>query len=194
MRKGARYEKQDHLPFEHTMNSFTELVDRCATFTLETLSEANERTIDSLQTSGATSLVKTLQMIQLQKAILAVGMFSIFEARLQEGLSCSNGFGEAKKILDDEGKLDMKEHFDDLFLAVNVLKHGRGRSYDALVAKAEVLPFRIKLPDESFFFEGDVSEVSTLIEVDDALVQRCGDVIRDVSEVIRRVRPEFAYV
>ncbi|MDP2026565.1 hypothetical protein [Sulfuriferula sp.] len=174
------------------MHSFTELVDRCAAFTLETLRKANERTIEALQTSGATAIVKTLQMIQLQKTILAVGMFSIFEASLQEGLSCSNGFDEAKKILDAEGELDMKEHFDDLFLAVNVLKHGCGRSYDALVAKAEALPFKIKLPDESFFFEGDVSEVSTLIEVDDAFVQRCGDVIRDVSEVIRRVRPEFA--
>ena len=173
------------------MHSFTELVDRCATFTLGTLREANERTIEALRTSGATWLVKTLQMIQLQKAILAVGMFSLFEASLQEGLSCSDGFSEAKKILDDKGELNMKERFDDLFLAVNVLKHGRGRSYDALVAKAETLPFRIKLPDESFFFEGDVSEVSTLIEVDDAFVQLCGDVINDVCGVIRRVRPEF---
>jgi len=176
------------------MHSFTDLVDRCATFTLATLREANERTIEALQTSGATSLVKTLQMIQLQKAILAVGMFSIFEANLQEGLSCSNGFGEAKNILVGEGKLDISKHFDNLILAVNVLKHGRGRSYDTLVAKAADLPFRIRLPDESFFFEGDVSEVSTLIEVDDAFVQRCGDVIRDVAEVISRARPEFAYV
>lgn len=174
------------------MHSFTELVDRCATFTLETLREANEKTIETLQSSGATSLVKTLQMIQLQKAILAVGMFSMFEASLQEGLGCRNGFGEAKRILDDEGGLDMKERFDDLLLAVNVLKHGRGRSYNALVAKAETLPFRIKLPDESFFFEGDVSEVSTLVEVDDAFVQFCGDVISDVSGVIRRVHPDFA--
>jgi hypothetical protein len=174
------------------MHSFTELVDRCATFTLETLRTANDLTIEALQTSGATSLVKTLQMIQLQKAIFAVGMFSIFEASLQEGLSCSNGFGEAKKILDDEGELDLKERFDDLFLAVNVLKHGRGRSYDALVAKAEALPFKIKLPEESFFFEGDVSEVSTLVVVDDSFVQCCGDVISDVSGVIRRVRSEFA--
>jgi hypothetical protein len=171
------------------MHSFTDLVERCASFTLKTLREANERTIEALQTSGATSLVKTLQMVQLQKAILAVGMFSIFEARLQEGLSCSNGFGEAKKILDDEGVPDMKGRFDDLFLAVNVLKHGRGRSYDALVEKADALPFRIKLPDESFFFEGDLSEVSTLVEVDDAFVKHCGDVISEVSKVIRRVRP-----
>ncbi|MCW3477952.1 hypothetical protein OL229_00055 [Neisseriaceae bacterium JH1-16] len=174
------------------MHSFTELASRCATFTLETLRATNEKTIEALETSSATSLVKILQVIQLQKAILAVGMFSIFEASLQEGLSCSDGFREAKKILDGEGELDMKERFEDIFLAVNVLKHGRGRSYDALVAKADALPFIIKLPGESFFFEGDVSEVSTLIEVDDAFVQRCGDVISDVSEVIRRVRPEFA--
>ena len=79
------------------MHSFTELVDRCAAFTLETLRKANERTIEALQTSGATAIVKTLQMIQLQKTILAVGMFSIFEASLQEGLSCSNGFDEANE-------------------------------------------------------------------------------------------------
>ncbi|MFG6157944.1 hypothetical protein ACGTNG_03955 [Halomonas sp. 1390] len=173
------------------MHGFTELVDRCATFTLEALREANESAIETLQTSGATSLVKTLQMIQLQKAILSVGMFSIFEANLQDGLGCSNGFGRTKKILVDKGELDTKERFDDLYLAINVIKHGRGRSYDALVAKAKTLPFRIKLPDESFLFEGDVSEVSTLVEVDDAFVQYCGDVIGDVSDVIRRVRPEF---
>lgn len=173
------------------MHSFTELVDRCTTFTLEALREVNDRTIKALQTSGATSLVKTLQMIQLQKAILAVGMFSLFEASLQDGLNCSNGFGEAARILDDEGELALKERFDDLFLAINVLKHGRGRSYDALVAKADTLPFRVKLPGEAFFFEGDVSEVSMLIEVDHAFVQRCGEVISGVSEVIRRVRPEF---
>ena len=119
-------------------------------------------------------------------------MFSLFEASLQDGLNCRNGFGEAAKVLDDEGEQDLKERFDDLFLAINVLKHGRGRSYDALIAKVKSLPFRVKLPGESFFFEGDVSEVSTLIDVDDAFVQRCGDVISEVSEVIRRVHPEFA--
>jgi hypothetical protein len=173
------------------MHSFNELVYRCATFTLKTLEEANAKTIEELQTSSATSLVKTLQMVQLQKVIFAVGMFSIFESDLQEGLSCSNGFGEAKKILEDEGELDLKERFDDLFLAINVLKHGRGRSYDALVAKTHILPFRIKLPNESFFFEGDVSEISTLVEVDNAFVQLCGKVISDVSKSISRLRPEF---
>lgn len=173
------------------MHSFTELVDRCAIFTIETLNSANEKTIEALQTSAATSLVKTLQMIQLQKTIFAVGMFSIFEAILQEGLSCTNGFDEAKKILDEEGELDIKSSFENLILAINVLKHGRGRSYDTLVANEKSLPFKIKLPDESFFPEGDVSGLSTLIQVDDAFVELCGDKIREVTVVIQRVHSEF---
>jgi phosphoribosylaminoimidazole-succinocarboxamide synthase len=60
------------------MHSFTELVVRCATFTFKTLEEANAKTIEEQQTSSATSLVKTLQMVQLQKVIFAVDMFSIF--------------------------------------------------------------------------------------------------------------------
>ena len=173
------------------MHTFTDLIDRCTAFTLAALREANERTIDALGTSGATLLVKTLQMVQLQKAILAVGMFSLFEAILQDGLNCRDGFREATDILDREGQAVLKERFSDLQLAINVLKHGRGRSYSTLVAKAGTLSFRVKLPGEGFFYEGDVSEISTLIEVDDTFVLSCAQVIREVSEVIRRVRPEF---
>ena len=173
------------------MHPFDELVDYCAGATLRALGEADERTIEALQTSGATPLVTALQMSQLQRAIFAVGMFSMFEATLKDKLNCSHGFNEATVILDQEGSGDLKERFGDLILAINVLKHGRGRSYNALVAKADKLPFRVKLPDEAFFSEGDVSEVSTLIEVDDAFVRSCSGAIREVSETIRAVRPGF---
>lgn len=75
------------------------------------------------------------------------------------------------------------EQFCDLQLGINVLKHGRGRSYDALIKKARVLSFKIKLPNELFFSEGDVSEVSTLIDVDHAFLLLCAEVIREVSLV-----------
>ena len=166
------------------MHSFTDLADRCTIFTLDSLREVNERTIEKLQSSGATSLVKTLRMINLQKVILAVGMFSIFEANLQESLNCKNGFKEAERILIIQREFDLKERFKNILLAINVLKHGRGRSYDSLVLKAETLPFRIKLPNEYFFYEGDVSEISGLIEVDDEFVQYCGDIISAVSKAI----------
>jgi hypothetical protein len=173
------------------MHMFAELVDHCTAFTLEALRQANERAVNGLQTSAATPLVRALQMVQLQKAISAVGMFSLFEAMLQDGLECSDGFRAAAEILEGEGETALKERFVDLQGAINVLKHGRGRSYDSLIAKADRLPFRIKRPGEAFFFEGDVSEIATLIEVDDAFVLNCAEVIRQVSETVQKTRPRF---
>lgn len=168
------------------MHNFTELVDRCAKFTLAALSNAQEKTIHALHENAATTSVKTLQMVQLQKVITAIGMFSIFEAMLQDGLGGGDGLREAMNTLQQEGELALEERFGELQLAINVLKHGRGRSYEALIAKAGALPFRVKLPGEYFFCEGDVSEVSTLVEVDDAFVVRCAEVIHEVSAAMRR--------
>ncbi len=93
------------------MHRFTELVRRSTEFTLGRLSEANERTLEALQTSGATTLVKALQMIQLQKAIFAIGMFSIFEAQLQDSLGCADGFERARDILNDAGESELRDRF-----------------------------------------------------------------------------------
>jgi hypothetical protein len=67
-------------------------------------------------------------MIRLEKAILVVGMFSIFDAILQDRLDCSNGIAEAKKILKDGGETELLEQFIDYELAINALKHGKGRA------------------------------------------------------------------
>ena len=173
------------------MHEFVELMDHCTAFTLEALTQANKRALDGLQTSAATPLVTALQMVQMQKAISAVGMFSLFEAMLQDHLECGDGFLAVEELLESEGEIALKERFVDLRRATNVLKHGRGRSYNALIAKAERLPFRIKRPGEVFFREGDVSEVATLIEVDDAFVHNCAEVICQVAESVRRRRARF---
>ena len=167
------------------MHEFNELVKRSTAFSLNALDEAQQRTIDALQTSGATTLVKTLQMVQMQKAISAVGMFSMFDAILQDQLQCKDGFKKAGEILEKQDELVLKEKFSNLQFAVNVLKHGKGRSYDALVEKSSVLPFRVKLPHEYFFNEGDVSEISTLVEVDDSFVLLCAEVIHAVSVAVQ---------
>lgn len=173
------------------MHSFSEIIGRCTAFTLGALDEVNEKTINALQKSGATTLVRTLQMIRLQKTILAVGMFSLFEATLQDSLNCRNGFVEAKKILDQDGNAAILERFTDLELAINVLKHGRGRSFDTLVAKCggTLKPY-VKQLDEQFSDEGDVSEIATLIDVDDKFIFLCGEIIEQMSEVIKRTRPD----
>jgi hypothetical protein len=88
--------------------------------------------------------------------------------------------------LEREGEVDLGKRFSLFVYAINVLKHGRGRSYDALVAMGTDLPFRIKHPGEDFFFEGDVSEVATLVEVDDRFVRECTDLIAQVTGVINK--------
>lgn len=166
------------------MHRFDEIAQHGMEFSLAALNSAQNRVLQELDSSSATPLVKALQMVQLQKAVIAVGMFSMFEAMLQDELVCSDGFREAAARLQAKGEIEIKERFGDLQLAVNVLKHGRGRSYEALVKKARALPFRVKLPAETSFSEGDVSEISTLIEVDDAFVRSCAEAIRDVSMAI----------
>lgn len=45
-------------------------------------------------------------MIQLQKAISAIGVLSMFDAMLQDKLGCADGFRGADELLDKEGKAD----------------------------------------------------------------------------------------
>ena len=168
------------------MHRFTELVDRCLALALGGMRADRDRVVEQLQSSGATPLVKALQMINLQKSIIAVGAFAMFDAILQDALDVDDGFKGATSILSEVNK-ELCDLFAIMCAAVNVLKHGRGRSYKFLVSrsKEKALPFRLLMPDETFFNEGDVDEINTLIYVDDAFVQLCGDVISQVSQALR---------
>jgi hypothetical protein len=173
------------------MHDFTELLDRSASYTLLKLDELQEQLFAQLQTSGSTTAVKNLQMIELQKTIMSVGMFSIFEANIQNSFGGNYSFDALRRLLDSEGEQTLLIRFNWYALAVNVLKHGKGRSYEQLLAEADRLPFRVKLQDESFFSEGDVSEIGTLVKVDSSFVLGCAEVIRDASLVVRRVSQTF---
>ena len=58
------------------MHSFADLVNGSTNFALSTLKETEDEVIEALQTSGATRHVKNLQMIQLHRAVIAVGIAS----------------------------------------------------------------------------------------------------------------------
>jgi hypothetical protein len=173
------------------MHSFEDLVQYCTEYSLGNLAETERAVLKALETSGATSLVKALQMIQLQKAVSVVGVFSMFDALLQDRLEVTDGFRAANDLLEKAGEAELKIRFQDLQAAINVLKHDRGRSYEALVKKSSSLPFLVKLPGENFFNEGDLAEISTLIEVDTEFVRYCANMIREVSETLRKHAPTF---
>lgn len=173
------------------MHNYYELAYRGVSFSLDALDKLQAKIDEAFQSSGATSLVKHAQMIQAQKAVIAIGIFSLFESILQDRLSAKNGFKEAKEIMLKSGNTALLDRFEMYYYAINALKHGEGDSYRKLVAKAGLLPFTIKMPGQNFFDEGDVSEISTLIKVDNQFVSDCAQVIRDVSLAIRATDPGF---
>jgi len=168
------------------MHSFDNLIQRSTSFTLIALNDAHQQLSETFEYNASTSMVKNLQMIRLTKAIFAVGMFSMFDGELQKKLSCENGFNQASIILKQKGENNLNQRFLDFKDAINVLKHGDGPSYKRLLKKIEPLPFRMKRHGVHFFEEGDVSEVSTLIEVNDKFIDDCVELISSVYQVIRK--------
>lgn len=171
---------------EASLHQYSELVYRTAVFTLKALREADERTREGM---GTTIAVKNLQATRLQKAITAIGMFSLFESVLQGALNCKDGFVEARRCMKLQEQSAMAERFSLFFAAVNVLKHGQGASYDSLLRSGH-LPFRIERPNAPLFVEGDATGIAMLVDADDQFVLDCAQIIRDVSGVVRLVHPD----
>jgi hypothetical protein len=111
-------------------------------------------------------------------------MFSLFGSLLQSEMGWAEPFERLKEDLKQSGNAGLAETFNDYQLAINVLKHGMGRSYQRLLAKSSELEFKVKPEGEPFFFEGDVSEVSTLIDVDEQFVRRCAALIQEASSIV----------
>jgi hypothetical protein len=178
--------KASRLELQPPVHQYFDLVYRTAVFTLHALREADKR--DLQDGAGTTTMVKNLQATRLQKAITAVGMFSMFESILQDTLKCKDGFAEARRCLLAQNETTLAERFSHFFAAINVLKHGQGSSYQTLL-QASQLPFRIERPGAPLFVEGDATAITALVDVDDQFVLDCAQLIREVSEVVRKVHP-----
>jgi len=120
-----------------------------------------------------------------------VGLFSIFEAMLQDDLGGVYGFKEARRALKAQGDDALEARFESYFLAINVLKHGDGPSYRTLVSRKGELPFTVMTDKEFEEIEGDVSIINSLIWVDDEFVENCGKIIREVTTALQRSRPNI---
>ncbi|PRM88395.1 hypothetical protein [Aliarcobacter cryaerophilus] len=166
------------------MHNFNELIQYSTSFNLTSINKETKNLYRNLTTNANTSNIKMLQMIELQKIIISIGMFSMFDAIVQNELNCKNGFKRINEILIDKNEIELQNSFQDLSMAINVLKHGKGRSYESLLKRIDSLKFKIKKYDEIFFDEGDISELNTLIKVDDEFVLYCSDVIHEVYNAV----------
>lgn len=58
---------------------------------IENFNKIEELIYMELENSGSTRLVLTLQKMQWERAIFAIGMFSLFEAKIQNELKIEKG-------------------------------------------------------------------------------------------------------
>jgi len=162
-----------------------ELLPLCASSVLGQIQHLENDARSQLQTSAQTSLVLTLKLSRLHRSMLAIGMFSLFESLLQSEIGWADPFNELPEKLRGWENNTLAQVFCDYKSAINVLKHGYGRSYDRLLTRLDQLEFAVKPKGEEFFFEGDVSEpAGFLIDVDEKFVVRCAELIKEISETI----------
>jgi len=164
-----------------------DLLRRTVEFSLRAIEADEARVLEALETSAASELINHLRTFRLQRSVLAIGIFSIYESLLKDEFGWTDPFNELTKALQNRGYNAISDKFGDYRKAINVLKHGLGRSHDQLIKRAEELEFSIKPSYESFFIEeGDVSEGQSLIDVGSGFVARCIDLIDQSLTVIRR--------
>lgn len=143
-----------------------------------------ENILKEMAHTAITRNVRLLRAFNYTRVFYVVGIFSHLEAKLSDNFLRSNqGFLELKKYLKNNNQNVLLQEFEIYLCAINVLKHGEGRSYQKLINEKQ-LPFNIKKPHQSFFFDGDISEINTLIKVDDNFINLCVNLIKRISNTL----------
>jgi len=150
---------------------------------LQSVDMRHRKVIEALETSASSNLVNGLRIIRLQRTIVAIGVFSLFEALLQHQMGWDRPFDRLRECLETLGRDELAGLVEDYWLAINVLKHGRGPSHDKLMSRSEDVEFAVK-PEDDFFVEGDVSEGQPLVDVDSRFVERCAEIVAEAVAAV----------
>jgi hypothetical protein len=141
-----------------------------------------ENIYSELETSGATRLLSGIDICNSQVAVSLVGVFSVYDSRLQIAIG-------GDKPIDD---LIKRLALADYRLAVNVLKHGVGSSHTKLLARKSQLPFQVQANVGELAVEGDVCPPSDLVIVSTEHLEQCCDLIEKTWAFVQATMPEAA--
>lgn len=161
-----------------------EQLSRAANMVSQHLAEVSSICIDNLQKRARTGDVNGLRTCSMAITIIAVGLIGTFEGMLQGHFGWTDAYAELDRVLRAEKRVDLADRLFDYRLAVNVLKHGEGRSYDKLLDRRASLPFAIKDRGEAFFEEGDISEIGGLVDTRGPFIDHCVELISEIRDVL----------
>jgi hypothetical protein len=100
------------------------------------------------------ALMEELHAATVALETLAVDTFSMFESRMQHHFKRGPFSRKLKARLLEAQKTDLAERVHHYYLAVNVLKHGKGASYRELLKTSEA-PFVVKPSEVTVSDEAD---------------------------------------
>jgi hypothetical protein len=143
-----------------------------------------------LETSGATRLLSGIDICNSQVALALVGVFSVYDSRLQVVVGGEKPIDELIKRLASAGHAVDAAAMDDYRLAVNVLKHGVGSSHTKLLARKSHLPFQVQAFVGELAVEGDVCPPSDLVIVTTEHLEQCCDLIETTWAFVQATTPE----
>lgn len=82
--------------------------------------------------TGSNAQIEELRAATVALELVAVDIFSVFEARMQHHFKRGPFARKLKAKLLDAGKAELAHRFHQYYLAINVLKHGTGASFREL--------------------------------------------------------------
>ena len=126
-----------------------------------------------LTESASTHLLVGVDVCLCECAASAVGCVSLYESRLKKTFGWAVPFKELQEWLSQNNQSALALEVELLVMAINVLKHGEGRSLSTLQNFAGKLPFDLHLGDGEF----DVCFQPELISVGPDFVEYCADLI-----------------
>lgn len=167
-------------------------VTTAARATAYQVSRALEEIFAALETSGATHLLSSIDVCNSQVALSLVGVFSVYESRLQTAVGADKPIDDLIKRLEIAGHVADALAVDEYRLAVNVLKHGVGASHKKLLLRRTRLPFQVQAYAGELAVEGDVCPPSDLVIVSAEHLEQCCDLIERTWDFVRLVIPNAA--
>ncbi|WP_417243142.1 hypothetical protein [Celeribacter sp.] len=99
------------------------------------------------QMDGSDARLAELREATRALELVAVDIFTLFESRMQGHFKRGPFSRKLKSMLIASGETDLADRFHQYYLAINVLKHGKGASYRELLATPSAL-YDVKHPDE----------------------------------------------
>ncbi|HEX4890428.1 MAG TPA: hypothetical protein VFW37_08700, partial [Alphaproteobacteria bacterium] len=88
-----------------------DLLTVCVEIALATAFAKEQNILDELETSAATSLINGLRIIRLQRTILAIGIYSLFESLLQDEMGWPQPFDRLEDSLRSTGHGALADRF-----------------------------------------------------------------------------------